>query len=41
MMMRACIIYTLVVSVSLCSFEVLAETIRGVNLGGWLVVEEW
>jgi hypothetical protein len=25
----------------LCAFRVHADTIRGVNLGGWLLVEEW
>jgi hypothetical protein len=26
---------------SLCASMVHADTIRGVNLGGWLLVEEW
>jgi hypothetical protein len=25
----------------LCTYTVQADTIRGVNLGGWLLVEEW
>lgn len=35
------IIYTILVLYAPSIVESVAEDIRGVNLGGWLVVEEW
>lgn len=31
----------ILVHYALCASTVRADTIRGVNLGGWLLVEEW
>lgn len=34
-------ISTILTILSFCTRNIRAETIRGVNLGGWLLVEEW
>lgn len=39
--MRDRAIWTTLVLLGHLMLEISAETIRGVNLGGWLLVEEW